>query len=69
MITDFLGNRLNIGDTVVFMQIKYRVLMKGDIISMAGQSALIKHERTNVGQTESRQRYDQMIKVDRITGC
>ena len=64
MKKDYLGNILNIGDTVVFMQINYRGLMRGSIISMTEQSALISHSKTNIGRTETRQRYDQMIKIE-----
>ena len=60
---DYLGNILNIGDTVVFMQIGYRGLMKGEIITMADKKAKIKHEPTNTYKRESIQFYHQMIKV------
>ena len=63
MKTDYLGNELNIGDTVVFMQIGYRGLMKGEIISMSDKKAKIKHPPTNTCRTESIQFYNQMIKI------
>lgn len=63
MKTDFLGNELNIGDEVVFMQIGYRGLMKGFIISMSNKKAIISHEKTNVCKTEAIQFFDQIIKI------
>ena len=64
MKEDYLGNELNIGDTVVFMQIGYRGLMKGEIVSMSAQKAKIKHPPTNTYKKESIQFYNQMIKVE-----
>ena len=61
---DFLGNLLNIGDTVVFMQIGYRGLMKGEITSMTNKKARLNHGPTNTCRRESVQFYDQMIKVN-----
>lgn len=60
---DYLGNELNVGDTVVFMQIGYRGLMKGEIVSLSRHKAKIKHEMTNTCRTESMQWHDQMIKI------
>jgi hypothetical protein len=63
MATDFLGNELNIGDNVVFMQIKYRGLMKGVIKKLTPMKAVITHNMTNVCTTESIQWHDQIIKI------
>ena len=63
MKTDYLGNELKVGDTVVFMRIKYRGLMKGEIISLSDQKAKIKHELLNSIRTESVQFHNQMIKI------
>ncbi len=60
---DYIGNTLKIGDTVVFMQIGYRGLMKGKIISMSDQKAKITHAATNTCRIESIQFYNQMIKL------
>lgn len=60
---DFIGNELQIGDEVVFMQLKYRNLMRGTIKTMAPKSALLGHKKTNTCSTESRQCYKQMIKI------
>lgn len=60
---DYLGNIVNIGDTVVFMQIGYRGLMKGKIVSLSNQKAKISHEPTNTYRTESIQFYNQLIKI------
>ena len=61
---DYLGNILNIGDMVVFMQIGYRGLMKGKIISMSDQKATLIHEKTNTCSTQSIQFYNQMVKCN-----
>ncbi len=63
MKTDYLGKELNIGDTVVFMQIGYRGLMKGIIISMSAKKAKLIHPPTNTYKKESIQFYNQMIKI------
>ena len=60
---DFLGNEVNIGDEVVFMQLQYRSLMKGKIIKMTNKKVYISHEQTNTCSKESIQRYDQIIKI------
>ena len=60
---DYVGNVLNIGDTVVFMQIGYRGLMKGEIVYMSAKKAKLTHEPTNTCRTESIQFYEQMIKL------
>ena len=60
---DFLGNELNVGDEVVFMQLKYRNLMKGTIKHMSPKTALIEHKMTNTCSTESKQFYKQMVKI------
>lgn len=64
MKTDYLGNELKVGDTVAFMQIGYRGLMKGIIVKMSEQKATISHEKTNTCKTQSIQFYDQMVKVN-----
>lgn len=63
MKKDFLGNDLFVGDEVVFMQIRYRGLMKGRIKSLSNKKAIIEHEKTNVGSQESIQFHDQIIKI------
>ena len=60
---DYLDNILNIGDNVVFMQIGYRGLMKGTIVSMSNKKATLFHKQTNTCKTKSIQFYDQMIKI------
>lgn len=63
MAKDYLGNDLFVGDEVVFMQIRYRGLMKGVIKALSPQKATITHNKTNLGSTESIQFHDQIIKV------
>jgi hypothetical protein len=63
MKKDFLGNELNIGDKVVFMQIGYRGLMEGVITKLSEKKATISHDKTNTCRTESIQFYSQIIKI------
>ncbi len=63
---DLLGNEILIGDKVLFMQIKYRDFMEGIIKTMAEKSALISHDKTNAGKTESRQYYGQIISLSAL---
>lgn len=63
MKTDFLGKEINIGDTVVFIQLGYRKLLKGKIKSISNKMCLIEHEPTNIGQTETKQFHNQIVKV------
>jgi hypothetical protein len=63
MATDFLGKRIDVGDTVVFMQINYRGLVRGVIKKLTPKKAVIIHDRLNVGGTESTQFHDQMIVI------
>ena len=64
---DILGNEVRIGDTVRFMQLKYRSFMDGVIETMAPLSALIKHEEFfGRWKGETRQRYDQMISISAL---
>lgn len=62
---DFLGNKLEVGNEVVFVQLGYRNLMKGIIskISESGKTIWIDHEKTNIGNTQTKQMVDQVIKI------
>lgn len=60
---DFLGRKLNIDDQIVFMQVGYRGLMEGTIISMSEKKAKIKHKETNTGKTETTQFFKQLVKI------
>ena len=60
---DFLGNKLELNDKVVFMRKNYRTLMVGTIMSLSNKTALIKHDGINAWDTETRQFYDQIIKI------
>jgi peroxiredoxin len=64
MAKDYLGKPLSVGDTVVFMQLKYRGLMKGTIKKLTAKTAIIEHPMTNTCSTESKQFHDQMIKIE-----
>lgn len=59
---DVFGVSLKIGDEVIFMRVNYRSFDKGKIKSLSKQSALIEHDKNNLGSTESRQRYDQIFR-------
>ena len=60
---DFLGNELNVGDNVVFMQKSYRNFMKGKIIRITTCTVIVQHDETNVCSTETKQTGDQVIKI------
>lgn len=61
---DFLGKELSLGDKVVFVQLGYRNLLKGEIIKMTAKTVLIGHSKTNTYSAESKQFPDQVIKID-----
>lgn len=63
MKTDFVGNELNVGDEVIFMQKSYRNLLRGTIVSMSEHTCKIQHEKTNDCRTETKQFFSQVIKV------
>lgn len=60
---DFFGVRILIGDTVAFMQTKYRDLMKGKVVGITDKTVLIEHEQLmnkNIKST-TRQNHNQVI--------
>lgn len=60
---DFLGNELEVGDKVAFVQIGYRQLMFGTISKVTAKTVMISHKETNVGTTKSKQFHEQVVKV------
>lgn len=62
MVTDFFDNPIEIGDTVAFFPIGYRYFITGIVISIADKSVLIKHDKLKGRQTETRQKFNQIIK-------
>jgi hypothetical protein len=48
MKTDFLGNELNVGDEVVYLDTKYKELHKGIIIKLSDTQATIRDTRYDV---------------------
>lgn len=65
MAKDFLGNELNVGDEVAFMQGNYRNLMKGVIFSMGTVKITISYE-TDYGHTSKAIQFpNQVIKIVR----
>ena len=62
--TDFLGNKLSVGDKVVFMQLGYRALMVGEITNMSEKKCTLIHEMTNTCRRKSIQFYNQMIRIN-----
>jgi peroxiredoxin len=60
---DFLGNELNVGDDVVIMQKSYRNFIKGKIIRITKCMVIVQHDETNVCSTETKQTFDQVIKI------
>jgi len=64
MTKDFLNKNIYVGDSVVFMQIGYRNLLKGTVKSKTQKTVFISHERTNVGQVVTKQRSSQVYKIN-----
>jgi hypothetical protein len=58
---DFLGNVIEVGDEVVFMQKNYRNFMRGKIKSISKQKCVIVHDRTNIGGKQTIQFHNQVI--------
>ena len=63
MKLDFTGKELIVGADVVFMQIGYRTLLKGTIVSISEKKCTISHEPTNTGQTKTSQFHNQVVLV------
>lgn len=61
MAKDFFDNDINVGDEVAFMQTGYRTLLKGVVAKITDKLVFITHERTNVGKTETKQEFNQVI--------
>jgi peroxiredoxin len=60
---DFLGNCLEVGDEVVFVQLGYRNLWKGTIAKITAKTILISHKKTNTCSIETKQFPEQVIKI------
>ncbi len=65
---DFLGSQIDIGDNVVFMQVDYRKLLRGIVWKMAERTCIIRHKKTNTGSKETKQFYNQIIKISNSAG-
>lgn len=65
---DFLGNVIHLGDTVVFIQLKYRNLLKGTVVKITPKTVLIVHDKTNVCSTETKQFHNQVVVIKTNTG-
>jgi len=65
MAKDFLGNDINVGDEVVFVELGYRNLLRGQIIRISHKTCIISHKMTNTGRTESKQLHNQVVKIHR----
>jgi hypothetical protein len=63
MAKDFLGNVLKINDKVAFVQLGYRNLKQGIVFKITDKMVFIKHEKFNVGGTETKQYLCQVIKI------
>lgn len=59
---DFFGNTINVGDTVAFMRVGYRYLLKGIVVSKAEQKATIEYTEFNTDKRKTWQYYSQIIK-------
>ena len=60
---DYLGNVLELGDEVVFVQLGYRNFWKGVIIKMTNKRVMISHAPTNTCSIQTIQEYKQVIKI------
>jgi len=63
MAKDFLGQELQVGDEIVFVQLGYRNLLKGKIASITPKTLMIEHDKTNVCSTSTKQFHDQVVKI------
>ena len=64
MAEDFVGNKLSVGDEVIYMQLGYRNLVKGVIVKLTDKMCFIKQGKRNIGsEKEIKQFHDQVIKV------
>ena len=63
MAQDFLGNEINVGDPVVFVQLCYRCLQKGIVERLTDKMVFIKHELFNRGGDRTKQEHNQVIKI------
>jgi|TARA_R110000782_G_scaffold260726_3_gene352058 hypothetical protein len=63
MKKDFLGNELNIGDPIVFVQLGYRCLQKGVVERLTDKMVFIKHKKFNTGGETTKQEHNQVIKI------
>ena len=58
MAKDFFKNPINIGNTVAFMQTKYRNLMVGTVVGITEKTVLIEHEKLANKNVKSKTRQD-----------
>ena len=66
MFKDFVGNELNIGDEVIFIQVGYKALAKGKILRLGPKKATITPDNTRYPGDIVIQFYDQIIKWSAI---
>ena len=59
---DFFGNKINVGDTVAFMEIKYRSLKEGIVKKKTKQMVEIVYAGYYGEEKTARQYYNQVIK-------
>ena len=60
---DYLGNELQVGDNVVFVQLGYRNFLVGTICKITKSTVLISHKATNTYRRETKQTFNQVIKI------
>jgi len=62
---DYLGNKIQVGDEVVFVKLGYRTLMRGviDRASPSGKTIWISHPMTNRCSTETKQEPSQVMLI------
>ena len=63
MAKDFLGEEINVGDEVVFVQMQYRNFYQGKIVKITDKMLFIDHEKDNLGKSQTKQKHNQVIKI------
>ena len=61
---DFKGNRILVGDSVIFMEKEYRNFMIGEVVDITELTVLLKHTMDTNGKVQTRQFHKQVIKRD-----
>lgn len=62
--TDFLENKIEVGDPVIFTELNYRNFMRGEIIRITPKMCVISYRKSGrESLSECKQFHDQVIKI------